>query len=104
MVGFDQRDPLPFWNILVLFSKERLDGSFAESGRKGVAVRDAVFGLVSEKGWLLREMAVPRLTLEEVFIRLTQAASPRGDTPVEEVAVGVSVAASSDSESGRSSP
>lgn len=74
------------------------------SHEQGADLRDAVFGLVAEKGWLLREMAVPRLTLEEVFIRLTRAASPRGDTPVEEVAVGVSVAASSESESGRSSP
>lgn len=74
----------------------------------GRDLRDAVFGMVAEKGWLLREMAVPRLTLEEVFIRLTKAAVP----PLEAAASGAQVgrrslaaaATTSEPESERSTP
>ena len=63
-------------------SFRRVEGDAAESAQGWLAleinsqsgdIRDRLFRLVVDKGWLLREMHRERMSLEEVFTRITTA-------------------------------
>jgi ABC-2 type transport system ATP-binding protein len=41
-------------------------------GKPGVDVREAIFGVVRQNGWSLRELTRVKATLEEAFVELTQ--------------------------------
>ena len=62
----------------VSFAKQRSEGVSAEiSVKKDADIRKAVFDTAAQKGWTILEMRSSKLTLEEIFIRLTESGADK---------------------------
>jgi ABC-2 type transport system ATP-binding protein len=82
---------------------EAVPGRFLLDGARGVDLREAAFRLAVERGWVLLELAEEKVSLEDIFVRLTTrepdaeeevasaapaASSPATDGPVDGDAAG----------------
>jgi ABC-2 type transport system ATP-binding protein len=57
------------------FDISPLDGSFqrcALTSREGLDLRPAIFELVKQRGWLLRELSRSRHSLEDIYVQVTR--------------------------------
>jgi ABC-2 type transport system ATP-binding protein len=53
-----------------------VDGQYVRCtlvGRTGVDLRPLVFAVVQQRGWALRELRRSRVSLEDIFVRMTTA-------------------------------
>ncbi len=58
------------------FSSEPVDGDFVRcrlTARDGNDLRQQIFLLVSQQGWVLRELTRARYSLEDIFVKVTRA-------------------------------